>query len=292
MIDSTMERLRPVTDRDWRMCAEIAREHGRTFYFASKFLPPVQRKSILAAYAYCRIADDIADKAPSSGREAALRRLDAWEQELEHPVHPVAVAYADARRRHDSPTQPARDLVTGVRMDLDHRPYQTWDDLAHYCYHVAGTVGLIAAPFLGCTDPAALPKAVDLGIAMQLTNILRDVAEDARMGRLYLPLDDLARFGVDSERLLAGEPSGNFRELMAYEIGRARMIYANAMVGIAALSSPGRLTTLASARLYARILDRIEDNDYDVFSRRAHVPMAEKLSAMPSIAAEFVRMSL
>jgi 15-cis-phytoene synthase len=292
MTTATYTTPKPATRSDWSLCYEVAREHGRTFYFASKFLPTPQRKAILAAYAFCRIADDIADRMPELGRDEAFRRLDAWEAELERPVHPVAVAYAEARWRWDSPAQPARDLIAGVRMDLDPKPFRTWDDLSVYCYHVAGTVGLIAAPFLGCTDPVALPKAVDLGIAMQLTNILRDVAEDARMGRIYLPLEDLERFGVSMERLLAGEPSGRFRELMAFEIARARAVYANAMSGIPALSSPGRLTTLASARLYAKILDRIEDNDYDVFNRRAYVPTARKMTEMPSICAAFVRMSL
>jgi phytoene synthase len=176
-------------------------------------------------------------------------------------------------------------------MDLAPRRYATWDDLSLYCYRVAGTVGLMVAPILGCQDDEALPHAVALGTAMQLTNILRDIAEDAAQGRLYLPLDDLASFGCDPEAILAGRPSGRFADLLAFEIDRARQLYHQAQRGIPALSPSGRLTTIAGSVLYASILGKIEDMDYDVFAARARVPTRQKLQTVPSIVTAFVRMS-
>jgi len=277
---------------DWERCRDVARTHGRTFYFASQFLPAERRRAVHAAYAFCRVADDIVDGAPATGIDVAARALDVWEAEIDAPTDPIAVAFAAARGRYGIPVNPARDLLAGVRMDLAPRRYATWDDLRGYCYGVAGTVGLLAAPILGCRDQAALPRAVDLGIAMQLTNILRDVAEDARMGRLYLPLADLAAFGCDPEAVLAGRPSGAFADLIAFEIDRARALYESARAGIPALCPAGQLTTLASSHLYAKILARIEEQAYDVFGPRATVPTRRKLRAMPTVAAAFLRLYL
>ena len=278
--------LRP----DWAQCSAVAQAHGRTFYFASRFLPSHRRRAIHAVYAYCRVADDIVDNAATTGIDAAAADLASWEAELDDPRHPIAVAFALVRERYDVPIAAARDLVAGVRMDLYARPFPTWPKLADYCYGVAGTVGLMAAPLLGCCDDAALEHAIDLGIAMQLTNILRDVAEDAGMGRLYLPLDDLAAFDVDPESIFAGDPNGRFAELMAFQIDRARAYYDSARIGIPALCPSGRFTALASARIYGNILNRIEEQGYDVFAGRAHVPTRRKLGALPTVTVDFLRL--
>ena len=285
-------RREAITPDDWATCAAVAREHGRTFYFASRFLPAHRRRAILAAYAYCRLADDIVDRGDPLDRRATVAALELWERELDEPVSPVARAFAVVREAYAIPKGPVCDLLTGVRMDIAPAPFATWDDLRTYCYHVAGTVGLIVAPILGCRDDSCLPSAVDLGIAMQLTNILRDVAEDAAMGRLYLPLDDLAAFGVDPDAVLSGRPNGRFASLMAFEIERARRHYRDAHRGIAALAPSGQLTTLAASRLYGKILGQIEAQRYDVFRQRAAIPTSRKVQAMPGIAASFVRMNL
>lgn len=274
-------------DADWDHCAEISRDHGRTFYIASHCLPPERRKAVHAVYAWCRIADDIADRSTDPARASA--ELDAWEQQIEHPADPVAVAFAVARERYGLPAHPAHDLIAGIRSDLDTVRFADWEELSVYCYRVAGTVGLLVSPILGCADEAALPRAVDLGIAMQLTNILRDVAEDGRSGRLYLPLDDLAAFGCDPEATIAGIPTGRFRDLIAFEIARAREFYRSAEEGYPALSPSGRLTAMAGANLYGAILTRIEEMDCDVFAGRARVSGRRKLRAVPGIAATFVR---
>jgi phytoene synthase len=272
---------------DWRLCSAIARQHGRTFYLASHFQTPSRRRALHAIYAYCRIADDIVDHATTP--DEAEAQLDAWEAELDVPTHPVAQTFAATREMYGIPVEPARDLIAGIRSDLQPELFATWEDLRGYCYRVAGTVGLLTAPVLGCSQPSALPRAVDLGIAMQLTNILRDVGEDARQQRVYLPLADLAAFGCTPESLLAGRPVGRFRELMAFEIARARSLYAAAEPGIGALSPAGRMTALAASRLYASILARIEELDYDVFNRRATVHTRRKLGALPAVALDCAR---
>jgi phytoene synthase len=282
----------PETREMFRVCEEIAREHGRTFYLASRFLRRSQRHGVLAAYAFCRIADDIVDAAPLHGERETLVKLDAWEAQIEHPVHPVAIAFREIRDQYGISAQPVHDLLTGMHMDLAIRRYATWEDLRVYCYHVAGTVGLMVAPVLGCRDSGALVHAVDLGIAMQLTNILRDVREDATMDRLYLPLDEIERFGCNPMDILAGQPGDGFGDLMAFQIARARRLYADARCGIPALDTFGRITTLTASDLYARILDRIEAQQYDVFASRAHCSTTRKLFAMPVIAATFWKLSL
>ncbi len=172
------------------------------------------------------------------------------------------------------------------------RTYANWDELRAYCYAVAGTVGLIAAPIMGCRSPEALPSAVDLGIAMQLTNILRDIAEDARMRRVYLPLDELAAFGCDPDSILAGRPEGDFAGLLEFQIARARGLYTSARCGIPALCRAGQITTLASSHLYGKILTRIEEQGYDVIGQRAVIPTTRKLWEMPVVAGAFLRVQI
>ncbi len=276
----------------WEQCEAIARHHGRTFYFASRCLPRSQRRAVLATYAYCRIADDIVDAAGATGRESALAALQAWEDQIANPIDPVAVAFAVARALYAIPTKPVHDLIAGIRMDLTKNRYADWADLRTYCYHVAGTVGLMVAPILGCQDDVALNHAADLGIAMQLTNILRDIGEDARAGRLYLPLDEIEMFGCREEDVIAGRPGTRFPELLDYQISRARALYATSREGIPALDVYGRFTTLVASDLYARILAEIESNRYDVFDTRAHFSTKRKLMALPVISARFVGMSL
>jgi phytoene synthase len=289
-----LEQPRCATSADWRRCEAIAREHGRTFFLASRFLPPARRRAILAAYAYCRTADDIVDLAPTAGLDAVAASLARWGEQLAEPRDPIAVAFAAARARFAVPVEPVHDLLAGIRMDLTPARFASWKELREYCHLVAGTVGLIVAPILGCRDSRALEHAAGLGIAMQLTNILRDVAEDARGGRLYLPLDELEAFGCDPDAILAGRPGDpdRFAELMAFQIARARSIYAEARRGIPALAPSGRLTTLAASRLYGGILAEIEALDYDVFRTRARVPTARKLRALPGIVAAFARLTV
>ena len=284
--------LAAVQRSHWEACRRLTMIHGRTFYFASQMLPAAKKRAIHSAYAFCRVADDLVDREHDLGTDLVMTRLAAWEEQLDYPVDPVAIAYANTRDRYGIPIQPNRDLFTGVRMDLTQREYPTWEALREYCYCVAGTVGLITAPILGARSEDALPYAVELGIAMQLTNILRDVAEDARLGRLYLPLEDLASFGVDPTSILAGAPTGNFTGLMRFEIERARWFYESALVGYASLDLVGQFATLASAHLYGKILGQIEALEYDVFRQRAHVSTFHKVREMPYIMRSVARIQL
>ena len=276
--------------QDWTACRDIARDHGKTFYFACQLLPPARRRAVHAIYAWCRTADDVADDDGHVDRASAHGRLDACLESIEHPRDPVSRAFSWVLQHWNIPKHPALDLINGIRMDLDHDGFDTWEDLRHYSYCVAGTVGLMTAPVLGCCNDTALPYAVDLGIAMQLTNILRDVAEDARIGRLYLPREDLHRFGVSPESILALQPDGDFAQVMRFEIDRARNLYEQARPGISALSLPGQLATLSGSHLYSKILERIEDRGYDVFDGRATVSISAKIRELPIVMASLVRL--
>ena len=276
----------------WHQCGQIARDHGRTFYFASRLLPYPERRAIHAIYAFCRVADDIVDRASSLGCPIAARALADWEAQIDRPTLPIPLAFAAVRAEYGIDPAIAAELIAGVRMDLTPQSYATWDELRVYCHRVAGTVGLMVAPVLGLRDGAALPRAAELGIAMQLTNILRDVGEDARLGRLYLPAEDLATFKCDPASVLAGRPTGDFAGLIAFEIARARLLYAGANQGLRALSPAGRMAALAGSELYSRILTRIEAHNYDVMQRRAVVSTGRKLQALPGIAGTLVRLTV
>lgn len=277
---------------DWASCREVTRAHGRTFYFACQLLPPAERRCIHAIYAWCRHADDIVDTAGPSDAARAHDELDRWLTTIDTPVDSISRAFTWVVHEYAISTEPAVDLIAGVRMDLDRTRFRTWESLRRYSYCVAGTVGLMTAPILGCSDRNALPLAVDLGIAMQITNILRDVAEDAEMGRVYLPDEDLERFGVTRESLLRMQPDGDFRGLMRFEIERARGLYHHAHAGIPTLSRAGQITALAGSHLYREILRRIEAQDYDVFAGRATVSTQQKMRRMPFVFGTFLRMQL
>lgn len=270
-------------ETEWMLCRDIARDHGKSFYLASHALSAERRRAIHAVYAFCRIADNIVDRAPANRTDLATEALDNLERELDEPRHPVMRAFFQARREYGLPEHAIRELLAGIRRDLNPRTYQDWNALREYCYAVAGTVGLIVAPILGCRDASALTYAAELGIAMQLTNVLRDVREDAGQGRLYLPLDDLAKFNCRPESILSGHPSGRFPQFMAFQIDRARSLYAEAERGIPALDFTGRLASLAASRFYARILGEIENQKYDVFAKRAHVSTRRKIRSVPGV---------
>jgi phytoene synthase len=264
----------------YRVCREIVRVHSKTFYLSSLFLEPLKRRAVWAVYAFCRTADDIVDRdSPAPDKLAAI---DAWESQLVAAYEgrtgdPIFVAFADAAQRFGIPVEPGLDLLRGARMDVTVRRYETYEDLSEYCYLVASTVGLLVMPILGTLSPDAVRYGVALGRAMQMTNILRDVGEDARMDRIYLPVEDLRRFGCSAENVLAGTIDERFVELMRFQIARVRAMYAEAEPGIGLLASESRFTVRLALSLYRRILERIEANDFDVFTQRAYVPFRTKL---------------
>lgn len=267
-------------------CRATTRVHARSFYFASFLLPREKRLAAYAVYAFCRYADDTIDSAERfhGDRRAALAalrvRLDdvyelaaspAWEQ---HP-------FAHTVRRYGIPRRLFHALLDGVAMDLETSRYATFAELERYCYHVASVVGLIMAEIFGYSDPAALPFAADLGTAMQLTNILRDVADDHRIGRVYIPRDELARFGYTEDDIARNVVDERFRALMRFQVERARAFYERSRRGIPYLTNDGSRSTVAMmTRLYAGILDAIERGGFDVYARRHHVGTAGKLRVL------------
>ncbi len=271
----------------YRACGEIARVNSKTFYLSALFLSAAKRRAVWAVYAFCRTADDIVDGvAPAHER---LDAIDAWERKLiaaydGRAGDPIFFAFADAARRFAIPIQPALDLLRGARMDVTVRRYSTYDALREYCYLVASTVGLLVMPILGTLSSEAAGYGVALGRAMQMTNILRDVGEDARMGRIYLPAEDLRRFGCDEAAILAGVVDERFTALMRFQIERVRTMYREAEPGIALLAPGSRYTVRLALSLYRGILDRIEANGFDVFTRRAHVPLRAKMRTALAIA--------
>lgn len=271
-------------DAAYSYCRGVARAIARTFYYGSLFLPAKKRRAAWAVYAFCRTADDIADE-PELFPEPLIE-LDRWRQGLldtyaGQPRGPVMTAWADMLQSYSVPIEPALDLLRGVSMDIAGERYDTFEQLRVYCYRVAGTVGLLMAPVLGMRDPSATGSAVDLGIAMQLTNILRDVGEDARNGRLYLPREDMERFGVTEDDVLRGAVTPAFRALMRFEIARTEEYYARGLAGVRLLNPDARLAIRLSGELYRAILEQIRRNRYDVFSRRAHISLGGKLAALP-----------
>lgn len=269
--------------RAYNQCEAITREHSRTFFISSSLLPADQKQAMRALYAFCRVSDDLVDRDPVNGAEG----LANWRQRalagLPHENELVASAWIDTRNRYRIPRQYAEQLLDGIAADLTKTRYETFDELAHYCYAVASTVGLMVMHIVGYSGKEAIPFAVKLGVALQMTNILRDVAEDWHNGRLYLPQDELAAFGLNETDVADGIVDDRWRAFMRFQIERARRLYTEALPGITMLGRRGRFAVGAAAELYQGILDDIEAYDYDVFTRRAGVSDGRKAALLPGI---------
>lgn len=274
--------------RAYRYCQGVTRQHSRTFFMASSLLPAAHRPAIWALYAFCRVSDDLVDR-ESAGRE---HKLHLWRQRIlhsqPHDDDPVVIAWSDTQSRYHIPRQYAEQLLDGIADDLTHTRYATFADLAHYCYAVASTVGLMVMHIVGYAGKEAIPYAVKLGVALQLTNILRDAGEDWQNGRFYLPQDELAAFNLTEADIVqkfadTGAIDDRWRAFMRFQIARARQLYAEALPGVALLSHNGRFAIGAAAELYQAVLDDIEAHDYNVFTRRAHTTDGQKLRMLPGI---------
>lgn len=260
----------------YRSCEEITRQHSKSFYFSSQLLPANKRAAVRALYALCRTSDDIVDL-PQDDPACALARWVALVRSQQPQANnPVLVAWSDTRQRNAIPQALVDELLAGIAMDLSIHRYASFNDLWLYCYRVASVVGLLAMQIVGHGE-GATPYAVKLGVALQLTNILRDIGEDARRGRIYLPEEDLWRFGVSEGDLIAGRIDRRFIALMRYQIRRTNRLYEEAWPGIALLHADSQLAIGAAAEVYRAILGAIEANGYDVFTRRASVPLHRKI---------------
>lgn len=262
-------------------CTEVTRRSSSNFFYAFQLLPETRREALCALYAFCRFVDDIADDAHGADPAALLGR---WRDELDRvyrgtPTHPIGRALADAARRFPLDEAHFADLIRGVELDLTRRRYATFDDLHEYCYLVASTVGLLCIEIFGHRQASARDYAVDLGVAFQLTNILRDVTEDAARGRIYLPLEDLRRFDCDEADLLGGRYSPRVGALLAFECGRARAYYLRAGGALAAEDRATLAPAEAMRLIYQRLLRRIEARHFDVFGpAKVTLPRYEKVT--------------
>nr|QCI61140.1 Phytoene synthase [Crocus sativus] len=271
-------------------CGQVCAEYAKTFYLGTLLMTPERRKAIWAIYVWCRRTDELVDGPNASYITPSA--LDRWEAKLEdlfagRPYDMFDAALSDTVSKFPVDIQPFKDMIKGMRMDLKKSRYKNFDELYLYCYYVAGTVALMSVPVMGiapdsqATTESVYDAALALGIANQLTNILRDVGEDARRGRIYLPQDELAQSGLSDEDVFNGKVTDKWRNFMKSQIRRAREFFLEAEKGVTELSLASRWPVLASLLLYREILDEIEANDYNNFTKRAYVGKAKKIMALP-----------
>jgi phytoene synthase len=261
--------------------SRLTRKSRSNFFYAFLCLPRVQREAIYACYAFCRIVDDAVDLV--ADRAAQRAEIQRWREEIARvyegrPEHPAGQRLQVAVRRFPIPRAALDEIIAGVEMDMDHPTYETFDQLYPYCYRVASAVGLCCIEIFGYSDPRAREYAVNLGLALQLTNILRDVQVDARIGRVYLPQVDLRRFGVTADDLAQGRHTPAFVELMAFEAARAHEYYRRAWAALPAVDARRLFAAEIMGRTYFALLREIEARRFDVFSRRVTVPTTRRLA--------------
>lgn len=265
----------------------ITKLHAKTFYFASRFLKKEKRSAAYAVYAICRISDEAVD-----GKQGplALGSLDILQQKINSvyknapPADSLLLAFQQSINKYHIPKKYFDALIEGMHMDLYKNRYKNFEELYDYCYKAAGVVGLIMLEIFGYTDPKAADYAINLGVAMQLTNILRDIKEDFDRNRIYLPEDEMRRFQVSENDIFGSQINENFKALMKFQIARSREYYEKAEQGIKMLGDlNSRFVACAMAGIYSGILNSIEKNDFDVFSRRACVSTPGKIIAVLKI---------
>jgi 15-cis-phytoene synthase len=268
----------------YQQAEKITAAHSKSFYFASALLPEEKRSAVRALYAFCRTVDDIVDESKDTERDA---QLDYWRRMVETASFAdndlIAAAWADTLVRYHIPRHYALQLIDGVARDLIQTRYQTFDELATYCYGVASTVGLMSMYIVGFENHNAVPYAIKLGVALQMTNILRDVSEDYRNGRLYLPREELAFYSIREQDIAEGRVTDNWRQFMKFQIERTRQLYKESWEGVKMLEREGQLAIGAASVFYQGILDEIEKNDYDVFTQRASLSAIGKVGKIPAL---------
>lgn len=261
-------------------CQQRAASSGSSFYYSFLFLPANRRRAITALYAFCREVDDVVDECTDP--DIARTKLAWWRSEIaglfsDAPTHPVSRALAPVLAEFSLPQIRFQQIIDGMEMDLTHDHYADFGDLQRYCYHVAGVVGLMAVEIFGYEDPETLRYAEDLGTAFQLTNIIRDVGEDARRGRIYLPQDELSRFGVPASDVLQLRNSSAFRALMRFQIERAESFYARALAALPQKDRRNQRAGLVMAAIYRSLLSEIDADGCRVLDRRIQLTPIRKL---------------
>ena len=277
------------------VCRHIARSAAKNFYYGFLVLPSPKRNALCAVYAFMRRADDISDD-PSIPSGQRRERLTAWIEGLRRVIEgertddPVFMALADTQKTFNIPLEWLEKLVQGTAMDLPAAPndrasggrlhYETFDELYDYCYHVASVVGLVCIRIFGYRDPKAEKLAEQTGVAFQLTNIIRDVKEDSQLGRVYLPAEDLRRFNVEAKALTNGDAASAFRPVLEFEAQRAQEFYRAADELMPLLDDDSQPALWTLVQIYHRLLDRIAERNYDVFTEKVRLSTAEKVSIL------------
>ena len=261
-------------------CRSITRREAKNFYYAFLTLPAVRRKAIYVAYAFCRHCDDSVDRVAST--QEKLSTLRVLQQKLDDAYsgranEPVFMALADAAERYDIPLEYFREVISGVESDLVKNRYEDFEQLRRYCYQVASVVGLICLQIFGYKDAAAKVHAADLGLAMQLTNIVRDVQEDLEFDRIYLPQDEIARFGYSEAELRAGVVNDSFTQLMRFQTQRAKHYFRSGFQLLPYISRRSRACPAVLGQLYQKVLEGIEDADFDVLNHRVSLSTGQKV---------------
>jgi len=272
-----MESGRQSCAESYAYCVRVARKRAKNFYYSFLLLSKQQRKAMCAIYAFMRYCDDLSDD-PGANRAA----IERWRAEMEDALegrfsgHPVWPAFHHTVRRFGIPHEYFRAMIDGVLSDLEPRHIRTFDELYGYCYQVASVVGLTIVHIFGFDTRTALPLAEKCGVAFQLTNILRDIREDAAMGRIYLPAEDLRQFGVAEDDLLKGNGNEAFLRMMRFEAARARAYYNESLPLLDLIHPRSRPSLWALVTIYSSLLERIERSNYDVFRRRVRLSLIEK----------------
>lgn len=267
-------------DAAYGICNEITRLHSKSFYFATALLPDTKRRAIRALYAFCRTSDDIVDQAAEGTAPQALAHwVSLVHNRTSPPDNPVLIAWNDTVLNYDISQELVDELLAGIAMDLTVTRYESFEDLWLYCYRVASVVGLISMQIIGYVDEA-VDYAVKLGVALQLTNILRDIGEDANRGRVYIPQQDLQRYGLSDEDIFQRRRTPQFKAMLRFQSARAHALYEAAWPGVGMLNPDSSLAIAAAATIYRGILDSIHSADYDVFTKRAYVPLLRKVGLL------------
>ena len=277
--------------KSYELCRQVQRSHSRTYYFSTQLFPPEVRPHVHALYAFIRYADEIVDNPHDSNPEEQLSSLNAFEDEMiaaiggEDVANPVLRAFANTARARSIELESITAFMESMKMDTRVSRYETYEDLEAYTYGSAAIVGLMMSRVIGVTDGRSTPHAEALGVAMQLSNFLRDIGEDWMRGRIYLPLEDLARFEYGEDDLAAKVVDERFVGLMEFEIERTRAIYDFAGEGMGYIPRGRRFPVLVARELYEAILDRIQAQCYEVYSQRADTSQAYKIGVMAKVAA-------
>ena len=265
-------------------CQQKVAESGTSFYYAFLFLPPEKRQAIHALYAFCREVDDVVDECEDPA--IAVAKLSWWRKEVAlldsapggpQPIHPVMIALKEVRQRFDLPLEYFNEIIDGMAMDLEYSRYPDFKSLSLYCYRVAGVVGLLSAEIFGVTDRMTLRYATELGTALQLTNIIRDVGEDARRGRIYIPVDELQQFNVPAADIMNARETPEFKALMAFQAERAQGYYTSALDTLPKADQPAQRPGLIMAAVYRTLLDEITKDGFQVLKQKTALPPLRKL---------------